>query len=305
MPRNWTEADIPDQTGRTAVITGANTGLGFETARALAAKGAKVVLAIRDANKGRAAAQKITAAHPGVDVSVLELDLSSLDSVRRAADRLRSEHERIDLLLNNAGVMYTPRVSTADGFELQFGTNHLGHFALTGLVLEQMRDVAGSRIVSVSSIGHRILSAIDFDDLTFEKGYNRIAAYGRSKLANLLFTYGLERRLRANGAATSALAAHPGVASTELGRYFPPLDFLARHAPWVAQSPATGALATLRAATDPQAVGGQYYGPQGIGEIMGSPVVVTSSRRSNDQALQDRLWAVSEDLTGVRFTLSD
>ena len=301
MGTNWTEADIPDQSGRTAVVTGANTGLGFETARALAAKGAKVVLAIRDVSKGRAAVEKISGAHPGADVSVLELDLSSLASIRQAADRLRAEHEKIDLLLNNAGVMYTPRASTADGFEMQFGTNHLGHFALTGLVLERMRGVAGSRIVSVSSIGHRILSAIDFDDLTFEKGYNRVAAYGRSKLANLLFTYGLERRLRAAGAATSALAAHPGVAATELGRYFPPLDFLARHAPWVAQSPAMGALATLRAATDPKAVGGQYFGPNGIGEMMGCPVVVTSSRRSHDQALQDRLWKVSEDLTGVRF----
>ena len=301
MGKNWTEADIPDQSGRIAVITGANTGLGFETARALAAKGAKVLIAVRDVEKGRAAVAKISGVHPAADVSVLELDLSSLASVRQAAARLRAEHDRIDLLLNNAGVMYTPRASTVDGFELQFGTNHLGHFAFTGLVLDRIRGVVGSRIVSVSSVGHRILSAIDFDDLTFEKGYNRVAAYGRSKLANLLFTYGLERRLREAGAATAALAAHPGVASTELGRYIPPLAFIAKYAPWMAQSPRMGALATLRAATDPTAVGGQFFGPKGIGEIMGHPVVVTSSRRSHERALQDRLWTVSEDLTGVTF----
>jgi NAD(P)-dependent dehydrogenase (short-subunit alcohol dehydrogenase family) len=198
--------------------------------------------------------------------------------------------------------MYTPQSSTADGFELQFGTNHLGHFALTGLVLDRMLAVDRSRVVAVSSVGHRILSTIDFDDLEFRKGYNRVAAYGRSKLANLLFTYELERRLRKAGAATSALVAHPGVAATELTRNSPSaLRWLAELTSPLLQSPLMGALATLRAATDPSAVGGQYYGPGGVGELMGHPVLVQSSKRSHDEELQRRLWQVSEKLTGVTY----
>jgi NAD(P)-dependent dehydrogenase (short-subunit alcohol dehydrogenase family) len=302
MSEKWTEHSVPDLAGRTAVVTGANTGLGLETARVLAARGATVVLAVRDLDKGRAAVATIVAAHPGATATVLELDLTSLASVREAARRLRADCDRIDLLLNNAGVMYTPQSSTADGFELQFGTNHLGHFAFTGLVLDRMLAVQGSRVVAVSSIGHRIRSAIDFDDLEFRKGYNRVAAYGRSKLANLLFTYELERRLRKAGAATSALAAHPGVAATELVRNSPRmLQWLAELTSPLLQSPLMGALATLRAATDPNALGGQYYGPGGIGELMGHPVLVHSSPRSHDQDLQRRLWQASEQLTGVTY----
>ena len=302
MSEKWTERDIPDQTGRVAVVTGANTGLGLETARALAARGALVVMAVRDVERGKAAAAKIVGAHPGAKITLLGLDLGSLASVRAAADRLRSDHQRIDLLVNNAGVMYTPRSTTADGFELQFGTNHLGHFAFTGLLLDRMRMVEGSRIVAVSSVGHRIRSAIDFDDLEFRNGYDRVAAYGRSKLANLLFTYELERRLRKAGAATSALAAHPGVAATELVRNSPKLlQWLAEATSPLLQSPLMGALATLRAATDPRAVGGQYYGPGGIGELKGHPVLVRSSKRSHDENLQRRLWKASEDLTDVTY----
>ena len=305
MSEKWTERDIPDQTGRVAVVTGANTGLGFETARALAAKGAMVVIAVRDVGKGKSAAAKIVDAHPGAKVGVLELDLTSLASVRAAADRLRADHERIDLLVNNAGVMYTPRSETKDGFELQFGTNHLGHFALTGLLLERMRTVAGSRIVAVSSVGHRIRSAIDFDDLEFRNNYDRVSAYGRSKLANLLFTYELERRLRQAGASPSALAAHPGVAATELVRNSPKmLQWLTEATTPLLNSPLTGALASLRAATDPSAVGGEYYGPRGIGELVGYPVRVRSSARSHDENLQRRLWEVSEELTGVTYPLT-
>jgi NAD(P)-dependent dehydrogenase (short-subunit alcohol dehydrogenase family) len=273
MSETWTEQSVPDLTGRIAVVTGANTGLGLETARVLAARGAAVVLAVRNLDKGRAAAATIVGAHAGAKVTLLPLDLSSLASVREAAARLRSDYDRIDLLVNNAGVMYTAQSSTADGFELQFGTNHLGHFALTGLVLDRMLAVDGSRVVAVSSVGHRVLSTIDFDDLEFRNGYNRVAAYGRSKLANLLFIYELERRLRKAGAATSALAAHPGVAATELTRNSPAvLRWLAEVTSPLLQSPLMGALATLRAATDPSAVGGQYYGPRGVGELMGHPV---------------------------------
>jgi NAD(P)-dependent dehydrogenase (short-subunit alcohol dehydrogenase family) len=302
----WTVNDMPDQTGRTAVVTGANTGLGFDTARALAARGASVVLAVRSVDKGEEAAARIITTHPGADVSIQRLDLSSLDSVRTAASELRGERDRIDLLINNAGLMYPPRGTTADGFELQFGTNHLGHFALTGLLLDRLLTTAGSRVVTVSSIGHRIRARIDFDDLQSERSYNRVAAYGQSKLANLMFTYELQRRLAAAGSSTIALAAHPGVSSTDLVRNSPRLLRVgsALFGWFVAQSAEQGALPTLRAATDPAALGGQYYGPDGFRELRGRPVVVDSSKQSHDAELQRRLWTVSEKLTGVRFPMS-
>src|ERR1700722_17699441 len=195
----WTASDIPDQTGRVAVITGANTGLGYETAAALADRGAQVVLAVRNLDKGKDAAARITAQSPGANVALQDLDLTSLDSIRAAAEQLRAEHDRIDLLINNAGVMWTPKSTTKDGFELQFGTNHLGHFAFTGLLLDRLLPVAGSRVVTVSSIGHRLLADIHFDDLQWEHRYNRVAAYGQSELSNLLFTYELQRRLAPRG----------------------------------------------------------------------------------------------------------
>src|SRR5579885_1947990 len=212
----WTEHDIPDQKGRVAVVTGANTGLGFETARALAQHGATVVLAVRDTDKGRLAAARMTG-----DVTVQQLDLSSLASIHAAAAALREAHPRIDLLINNAGVMYTPKQLTRDGFEMQFGTNHLGHFALTGLLLDRLLHVRESRVVTVSSNAHRFRAAIHFDDLNWERRYDRVAAYGQSKLANLLFTYELQRRLAAKNAPTIAVAAHPGASSTELTRNLP------------------------------------------------------------------------------------
>jgi NAD(P)-dependent dehydrogenase (short-subunit alcohol dehydrogenase family) len=298
----WTTADIPDQTGRVAVITGANTGLGYETALALAAHGAQVVLAVRNLDKGKDAATRIIAESPHADVVLQELDLTSLESVRAAARQLRSDHDRIDLLINNAGVMWTPKSTTSDGFELQFGTNHLGHFAFTGLLLDRLLPVAGSRVVTVSSIGHRIRADIHFDDLQWERSYSRVAAYGQAKLANLLFTYELQRRL-APGGTTIAAAAHPGMSDTELMRNMPaPLvSAFERIAPLVAQNPAMGALPTLRAATDPAVLGGQYYGPDGIGQTRGHPKVVGSSKKSHDVDLQRRLWTVSEELTGVVY----
>jgi NAD(P)-dependent dehydrogenase (short-subunit alcohol dehydrogenase family) len=298
----WTDADVPDQTGRVAVVTGSNTGLGFETARVLAARGGRVVLAVRDTDKGNAAAAKIVGTVPRADVKVQPLDLGLLQSVRTAAEELKAAYPRIDLLINNAGVMYpSPRQTTADGFELQFGTNHLGHFALTGLLLDHLLPVEGSRVVTVSSVGHRIRAAIHFDDLQWERSYDRVAAYGQSKLSNLLFTYELQRRLAAKDEPTIALAAHPGFSDTDLTRHLP--AFARPLYPLVSQGPAKGALATLRAATDPTAKGGQFYGPSGFQELQGLPKVTRSSKQSYDQDLQRRLWTVSEELTGVSYPI--
>ncbi|MCQ1957374.1 SDR family NAD(P)-dependent oxidoreductase [Arthrobacter sp. zg-Y826] len=299
MNDTWNEHSIPDQQGRVAVVTGANTGLGFETARMLASRGAAVVLAVRDLQKGKQAAARIAG-----DVTVQALDLTSLDSIRSAADSIRAAHPGLDLLINNAGVMYTPKRTTADGFELQFGTNHLGHFALTGLLLDLLLPVPGSRVVTVSSTGHRIRAAIHFDDLQWERSYNRVAAYGQAKLANLMFTYELQRRLAPYGT-TIAAAAHPGVSNTELARNAPaairiPFSWLA---PLLTQKPKMGALPTLRAATDPDVAGGQYYGPGNRAQTRGYPKLVTSSPASHDVAVQQRLWTVSEELTGVKFPL--
>jgi NAD(P)-dependent dehydrogenase (short-subunit alcohol dehydrogenase family) len=290
----WNFADMPDQSGRTAVVTGANTGLGYETATALAARGARVVLAVRNLDKGKAAADLIARAHPGTDVSVQELDLTSLASIEDAAHALRSGLDQLDLLINNAGVMMTPKSTTKDGFELQFGTNHLGHFALTGRLLDLLLATPLSRVVTVSSISHRT-GRIRFDDLQSERRYGRVAAYGQSKLANLLFTYELQRRL--SGTDTIAVAAHPGGSSSELSRYLPNVVRLAFQQ--IEQNTEMGALPTLRAATDPNVSGGDYYGPGGFAQLHGYPEAVASSGRSHDGEVARRLWAVSEQLTGV------
>jgi NAD(P)-dependent dehydrogenase (short-subunit alcohol dehydrogenase family) len=305
MRIKWTIADIPDQAGRVAVITGANTGIGFHTAAALAGKGADVVLAVRNLDKGKEAAARITAKHPNATVALQRLDLTSLRAIRESADEIKSAHQRIDLLINNAGVLYTDKSRTQDGFELQLGTNHLGHFALTGLLLDRLLPIDGSRVVTVSSVGHRTLAKINFDDLQSERTYNRVKAYGQSKLANLLFTYELQRRLALEGTPTVALAAHPGGSKTELLRNMPAWIRPPAQMVWNvwAQSAEMGALPTLRAATDSAAQGGQYYGPDRIFENHGYPKVVKSSKQSHDKALQSRLWTVSEELTGVTYPL--
>lgn len=291
----WTTADMPDLTGRVAVITGANTGLGFETATALAERGAEVVLACRDQGKAQAAADRIGCRVPGAVIDTVELDLASLASVRVAAAAIGARHDRIDLLINNAGVTGLPG-TTEDGFEVQFGVNHLGHFALTGLLLDRITAADAARVVTVSSIGHRC-GRIDLDDPAAPIGN----AYGKSKLANLLFTYELDRRLADTSAV--ALAAHPGGASTDVFRYSPaafrlPNLAIAR---LFGRTPAMGALPTLRAATDPSAAGSEYYGPSGLFEIQGYPERVRSSSDSRDRHRQGRLWEVSERLTGVQY----
>jgi NAD(P)-dependent dehydrogenase (short-subunit alcohol dehydrogenase family) len=281
-------------------VTGANAGLGFQTARALALKGARVVLAVRDLGRGALAAERITAAYPRADVSLAQVDLSSLWSIRAAARGLLSDHERIDVLINNAGVVLTPRSTTSDGFELHFGTNHLGHFALTGLLLERLLPVPGSRVVTVTSMSYRMRAKIHFDDLQWERGYSSFGAYAQSKLANLLFTYELQRRLV--GERTIAVAAHPGVANTDLARGRPKSSRAKKTlAALLLQKPDMGALPILRAATDPGVLGGQFFGPGGFGQTHGHPRIVGSSAQSHDAQLQRRLWTVSETLTGVVY----
>lgn len=298
----WTNSQIPDQAGRTALVTGANSGTGFETAKALAEHGAEVVLACRDPEKGHDAVQRVQAAAPSARLTMLPLDLASLSSVRRAAQQLRATVNRLDLLICNAGLGWVPYTRTADGFELMFGTNHLGHFALTCQVLDLMVDVDGSRVVVVSSPAHR-QATMDFADLQAEKHYRQGRVYGRSKLANLLFAYELSRRLTAAGAETIALAAHPGGARSNFNR----------NLPWVFRGPnyglfrpfshpsAIGALAILRAAVDPGAQGGEYYAPSRLMEFTGYPVPRRSSDASYDTTAQRRLWEISEELTSVSY----
>jgi NAD(P)-dependent dehydrogenase (short-subunit alcohol dehydrogenase family) len=306
--RHWTAADIPDLAGRTAVVTGANAGIGFEIARVLAARGALVVLACRDCGKAQQAAARIAASDHHARTAVVRLDLASLASIREAGDEIRATYSRVDLLINNAGVMELPYERTVDGFELTFATNHLGHFALTGLVLDRLLETPGSRVVTMSSMGHEP-GVMNFDDLQSEHDYKPAEAYYQSKLANLLFTYELDRRLRVAGAPTQALAAHPGVVYTDLFRtrsrldrallspWLRPINF------WAVQNVHKGALPVLRAATDPAARGGEYYGPHRKHDT-GYPVAVESSARSHDLADQARLWHVSERLTGVEYAVT-
>lgn len=307
----WTEADIPDQSGRVALITGANSGIGFEAARALAEHGAAVVLACRNRSKADAALAAIAATAPDADVSVLELDLGDLDQVTIAAATYASTHDRLDLLIDNAGLMAIPRQTTVQGYEMQLGVNHLAHFALTGRLLDRLLATPGSRVVSISSQGHRP-GRIAFDDLQSERSYGPWKAYFQSKLANLLFIAELQRRLTAADAGTLALAAHPGGSRTNLGHENPGgvvnnLGHAGRPLieKYFLQPASMGALPTLRAATDPAVVGGEYFGPDGFGEQRGHPRVVGRSRRARDADAARRLWEVSEELTGVRYDALD
>jgi NAD(P)-dependent dehydrogenase (short-subunit alcohol dehydrogenase family) len=287
------------------VVTGASTGVGLEVAKIFAAKGAQVVLACRDAERARRAVAAVTARTPWARTDTVTLDLASLASVRSAAADLRSRHPRVDVLINNAGVMWAPKSATADGFETHFGTNHLGHFAFTGLVLDLLLPVAGSRVVVLSSPAHRT-GSIDFDDLGYDRRYRPMAAYGRSKLANLLFAQMLQARLASAAARTTAVAAHPGGARTELNRHMP---VLFRGPSWGLARPIThpaeiGALSVARAAADPQIPGGAYVGPDGWHEFTGYPALLQPSERALDTDLQRRLWRESERLTGVTYHLS-
>jgi NAD(P)-dependent dehydrogenase (short-subunit alcohol dehydrogenase family) len=297
MTAAWTAESIPDLSGKIAVVTGANSGIGYEMARALAGKEATVVLACRNKDKGEAAVRQIAQEYPEAKAEFVQLDLSDLASVRRFADEFTSRYDRLDILINNAGIMRTPFRRTADGFELQFGTNHLGHFALTGLLLALIIRTSQARVVTVSSGGERF-GEIDFDNLNAEKRYDAGGAYAQSKLANLLFTYELERRLEDAGVDTIAVAAHPGWTVTNLQVHWRMIRMLN---PFIGQKPIMGALPALHAATAPNVQGGDYYGPGGWLELRGYPTKVQSSDRSHDRAVAARLWTVSEELTGVQY----
>ncbi|MEK6326117.1 MAG: oxidoreductase [Actinomycetota bacterium] len=301
MSGKWTTAEIPDQSGRIAIVTGANSGLGRITARELGRQGAGVVVACRSLEKGEAAAEEIEAEAGGPKPRVARLDLGSLDSVRSFADEFSGQ--RVDLLINNAGVMMTPQRATSDGFELQLGTNHLGHFALTGLLLEAVERSDSGRIVTLSSNEHKG-GRIDFDDLQMERDYSPRDSYQRSKLANAVFAIELDRRLRAARSSAISVFAHPGYSATNLQSSGPTgvtKALLAISNRVVAQSPERGALPTLYAATAPGVEGGAYYGPDGFAQMRGFPRKVEAISDAYDPEIGQRLWRVSEELTGVSY----
>jgi len=306
-------ADVPELGGLLYIVTGGNSGIGLEAAHALARRGARVVLACRDPEKARGAVAAIRADAPQASVEAMELDLASLASVRAFAAAFAGRHDTLHGLVNNAGVMALPYRRTADGFEMQLGTNHLGHFALTGLLLDRLlaaparANAPGPRIVTVSSGAHRA-GRIRFDDLQSERRYGKWRAYGQSKLANLLFAYELQRRLDKCGADLISVACHPGYAATNLQFAGPRMDgsrwqerIVRLGNALLSQDAAAGALPTLYAATAPDVRGGDYIGPDGLGELTGAPRKVESNARSHDAAVAAKLWDVSEKLTGVRY----
>jgi NAD(P)-dependent dehydrogenase (short-subunit alcohol dehydrogenase family) len=305
----WTADDMPDLSGKTIVVTGGNSGIGYEAALEFARKHADVILACRDLGKARTAAAQISASSPGAKVEVMELDLANLASVRGFSDAFHRGHPALHVLCNNAGVMAIPYRRTVDGFEMQFGTNHLGHFALTGLMLDRLLATEGGRVVNVASGAHR-MGKIRFDDLQWHNGYRKWMAYGQSKLANLLFTFELQRRADASGAKLLSVACHPGYAATNLQAAGPRMQgssmmesLFSVGNSLFAQSAAMGALPTEYAAVASDVHGGDYIGPDGIGEMWGHPVKVGCSAAARDTAAAARLWELSEQLTNVHYTL--
>jgi len=308
--KSWTADDLADLSGKTIVVTGGNSGIGYEAAIQFARKRARVVLACRNMEKARAAATGIAAVGPEAAVEAMELDLSSLASIRSFAEAFKARNPVLHTLCNNAGVMAIPYCRTADGFEMQFGTNHLGHFALTGLLLDRLLAAAdGARVVTVSSNAHK-MGGIRFDDLQWTRGYRKWRAYGQSKLANLLFAFELQRRIEAAGAKLISVACHPGYAATNLQAMGPRMEgssvmetLMGLSNRLFAQSAAMGALPTLYAAAAPGLRGGEYIGPAGFGEMWGHPKQVECSAAARDTAAAARLWQTSEQLTNVHYPL--
>lgn len=303
--KKWTINDIPDLTGKTVVVTGGNSGLGFETAKALAQKGANVVLACRSESKGEAAKTAILKEFHEAKVVVMVLDLMDLSSIKSFAERFTRNYSQLHILINNAGIMTSPYGLTKDGFESQMGTNHLAHFALTGLLLDTLARTPNSRVVVVSSLAHKQWK-ISFDNTIFEnaQGYNSMRAYARSKLANLLFTYELQRKFETNGINSIAVAAHPGVSFTNLGRHREGKFLFQLLRPLIKKilpTPKSGALPQLRAAVEKDVKGGEFYGPSGLLQLAGNPVLVKSRKTSYNPNDAKKLWSMSEELTGVKY----
>jgi len=309
VSENWTTAQMPSQAGRIAVVTGASSGMGLETAVGLAAAGAKVIMACRNPAKAATALAEVHRRAPGSDVTLMTLDLSSLASVRAFAREFNEQHARLDLLINNAGIMGVPQSRTVDGFESQMGTNHLGHFALTGLLIERLLATPGARVITVGSLGHWRAPGLDLDDLHYERSpYSEFGAYCNSKLANLLFFLELSRRLDARGSGLVAAAAHPGFAATNIKpmpthpigaawrRFITPIAIK-----YVIGTAESGALPILHAATAPGVANNEYYGPDGFKELRGNPAPARRSSKADDAAAARRLWEVSSRLTGVSY----
>lgn len=294
----WTAENIPSQKGKVAIVTGSSGGIGLEAARVLANKGAEVIIAVRNKDKGDKAVQNIIDQNSKANVKLMSLDLAELKTVEQFANQFKQKYTKLDLLINNAGVMMPPYGKTKDGFELQFGTNHLGHFALTGQLLELMNKTPNSRIVNVSSKAHEY-GTIDFNDLTWEnRKYKGMKAYGDSKIANLYFTYELSNRI--DGSNTIVSAAHPGWTATDLQRHSVVFSFFNK---FFAMPIEQGALPTLKAATDESVQSGDYYGPDKFMEWRGYPVKVESNKLSQDKGIANKLWDVSQELTGVSYNL--
>ena len=297
----WTIENIGDQSGKTVIVTGSSSGIGLEAVKVLANKGAEVIIAVRNATKGKNAEEKIKSQNPNANVKVMIVDLANLKSVREFAKKFNAGYDKLNLLINNAGVMIPPYSKTTDGFELQFGTNHLGHFALTALLFDKLKATPNSRIVNVASMAHKY-GNINFDDLNWEKrNYKAWSAYGDSKIANLYFTYYLADQISKSGIDIKVTSSHPGWTATDLQRHSRMFEFLNK---FFAMPAEQGALPTLRAAIDTEAQSGDYFGPDGFQEWRGFPVKVESNKLSHNMEIAGKLWKVSEELTGIKFKIN-
>ncbi|AEE48464.1 oxidoreductase [Haliscomenobacter hydrossis] len=297
----WNLAQYPSQQGKVAIITGANSGIGFEAALQLAKKDMMVILACRRLDAAEKAKEDILKSYPTAQVTPMKIDLSSLREVREFAENFQHHFDRLDLLINNAGIMMSPYKETEDGFENQLATNFLGHFALTGRLMQLLMNTPESRIITLSSLSYKWAS-INFDDLHFRKSYNKKKAYGQSKRACLVFAYELNRRLSASGKTTISLGAHPGLSNTNLDRYFSAL--IRPFGILFLQSPMKGALPILYAALNEELKGGEYIGPDGFQEMRGNPTIVDSDEATKDQKIANKLWKVAEEITGVQYTFN-
>lgn len=299
--KRWTVDNIPDLSGKISIVTGSSSGIGYEAGRLMANKNATVILAVRNLEKGEKAKLKILNQNKSSDVEVMKIDLSDLDSIQKFVENYKMKYNRLDILINNAGVMIPPYTKTKDGFELQMGTNHLGHFALTLQLIDIIESTTNSRIVNVSSGAHKF-GNIEFDDLNWEeRKYKAWKAYGDSKIANLYFTKELAKRMSQKDKRVLVTASHPGWTATELQRYSGLLEFLTK---FFAMPSEQGALTTLRATFDEDAENGDYYGPDGFQEWRGYPVKVEMNALAKDEYIAKRLWDISEKLTDVKFNLN-